>query len=107
MVVPIVKFGFVCIKVFTRPFSVVLLRRIKQTPHPGLHWFGLKCFRFEHYLKEKLNETTHNYGIKIEVLDEEKISRRAAETKGAEYLIELIFFYGVIFGIVVYEYQKR
>ena len=34
------------------------------------------------------------------------ISRKAAEAKGAEYLAELIFFYGFLFGLAIYEYRR-
>ena len=50
----------------------------------------------------KLNE-----GLKYVPIDLEKVSDGAAIQKGIEYFCELVFFYGLLMALAIYEMNKR
>ena len=59
---------------------------------------GQLANRYEKYLNQKISNQ--------KVQEIKAMSEEAAFNKGVDYLVEIIFFYGIIMAIGVYELKK-
>lgn len=67
--------------------------------YSGIVKFGQKCNEFEVILNRRL---VRGKGLSI-VPD---LAESVAFNKGVEWLVELVFFYGLLFGLAFYEINK-
>ena len=96
----------VAFKILSRPLNNVLKRVFThrfQFMHRFIGFCGQQAHRFEIHLNRKIvnNSATQKLDFYIKPLSEE-----AAFNKGVEYFVEVVFFYGVLIGIAVWEIKK-
>ena len=111
MPIPIIKVGITAVRLFSRPFVTVISRRMQNDPTKAekafFNWFGIRCYSFENKLDYLLTMQNLNDGIKFRSVDLDKVSKGAAIQKGIEYFCEIVFFYGVLMALAVYELIRR
>lgn len=98
------KLLLVGFKIISRPLNN-LLKRIFTHRFAFMHRFigqcGQKAHRFEIYLNRRFVSADSKIEVLIKPLSDE-----AAFNKGVEYFVELLFFYGVLVSIAVWEVKK-
>ena len=102
---PLIKVLLVTFKIISRPMNNVLKRVFMHRFH-FMHRFigtcGQYAHRFEIYLNRKIvTGTQQKIDFYIKPLSDE-----AAFNKGVEYFVEVVFFYGILIGIAVWEVKK-
>ena len=111
MPIPILKVGITVVRLFSRPFVTVLTRRMVNNPTSSertfFRWFGHKCYYYDSRLDAIIAQQSLNEGLKYVPIDLEKVSDGAAIQKGIEYFCELVFFYGLLMALAIYEMNKR
>jgi hypothetical protein len=101
---PVMKVVLVGFKIISRPMNNVLKRVFTHNfhfMHRFIMLFGQQAHRFEIYLNRKVVNNNNKLDFYIKPLSEE-----AAFNKGVEYFVEVIFFYGILMGIAIYEVNK-
>jgi hypothetical protein len=64
---------------------------------------GQKAHRFEIYLNRKFVNSDANQKLDFYI---KPLSDEVAFNKGVEYFVEVVFFYGVLISIAVWEIKK-
>lgn len=101
---PLMKVVMVGFKIVSRPLNNVLKRVFTHWfmfMHRFITYFGQKAHFFEVYLNRRVvnNETNLEFYVK-------PLSDEAAFNKGVDYFVEIMFFYGILMAIAVYEVKK-
>ncbi len=109
MPIPLIKVVLTTAKIMARPINGIMMNRFKHAREElrSRHffiWFGRQCVKLENISDSLLIQDKEK--VKLFQVDPYKISEEAALTKGIEYFVEMFFFYGVIFTIVIYEIRK-
>ena len=98
---PLLKIFIVTFKILSRPMNNVL-KRVFTHRFQFMHRFiaigGQKFHYYEIYLNRLIANGNNKLDFYIKPLSEE-----AAFNKGVEYFVELVFFYGVLIGLAVWE----
>ena len=101
---PLMKLLLVGFKIMSRPLNN-MLKRIFLHRFAFMHRFigmcGQKAHRFEIYLNRRFVSTEQKLDFYVKPLSEE-----ASFNKGVEYFVEVIFFYGVLISIAIWEVKK-
>lgn len=101
---PLIKVLLVGFKIMSRPMNNVLKRVFIHRFH-FMHKFMGSCgqyaHKFEVYLNRKIMVENQKLDFYIKPLSEE-----AAFNKGVEYFTELVFFYGILIAIALYEVKQ-
>ena len=94
----------VAFKILSRPMNNIL-KRVFTHRFQFMHHFiaicGQQAHRFEINLNRKIVNNQQKLDFYIKPLSDE-----AAFNKGVEYFVEVIFFYGVLIGIAVWEVKR-
>ena len=109
MPIPLIKIVLTSAKIMARPINSIMINRFKHAREElrsrhFLIWFGRQCVKFENAADSLMIADKEK--VKLFQVDPYKISQEAALTKGIEYFVEIVFFYGVIFTIIGYEIKK-
>ena len=136
MSIPIIKVIIVSFRYASRPLVNTLKRSIKSRNDDGtrsfaarsLIWVGQKAHRFEYNLnyyiindeskvaKDNVPIENEKSSEKNEMSEKQKsrgdpflkpLNSDAAFNKGTEYLTEMVFFYGVLISIAIWEINKN
>eukprot|EP00347_Sterkiella_histriomuscorum_P011822 403370970 len=101
---PLIKVLLVTFKILSRPLNNVL-KRVFMHNFVFMHRFigvcGQKAHQYELYLNRRIVSDNDKLDFYIKPLSDE-----AAFNKGVEYFVELVFFYGILFTIAIYEVKK-
>lgn len=98
------KLALVGFKIMSRPLNNILKRVFTyrfQFMHRFITICGQKAHQFEIYINRKVVNNNSKLDFYIKPLSDE-----AAFNKGVEYFVEIVFFYGVLIAIAVYEVQR-
>ena len=101
---PLIKVLILAFKILSRPLNNILKRVFThrlQFMHRFIGLCGQQAHKFEIHLNRKIVNQTQKLDFYIKPLSEE-----AAFNKGVEYFVEVVFFYGVLIGIAVWEVKK-
>jgi len=91
-------------KLVARPLNNILKRVFThrfEFMHRFIAFFGQKAHRFEIYLNRRIVNGESKLDFYVKPLSEE-----AAFNKGVEYFVEVLFFYGVLITLAVWEIKK-
>jgi hypothetical protein len=105
------KLLLVGFKIMSRPLNN-LLKRIFMHRFAFMHRFIGRCgqaaHRFEIYLNRRVVNNPSGSGSAAEKLDFyiKPLSDEAAFNKGVDYFVEVIFFYGVLITLAIWEVKK-
>ena len=69
--------------------------------HRFIEYCGQKAHYFEVYLNRKV--AMENKALAFYV---KPLSNEAAFNKGVDYFVEMVFFYGILMGIAIYEVKR-
>ena len=99
------KFLMVGFKIMSRPLNN-LLKRVFLHRFMFMHRFIARCgqgaHRFEIYLNRRVAAgETNKVDFYIKPLSDE-----AAFNKGVDYFVEVVFFYGVLISLAIWEISK-
>jgi hypothetical protein len=83
-------------RVFTHRFALL---------HRFIGRFGQASHRFEIYLNRKIVNPSKNGGEKLDFYIK-PLSDEAAFNKGIDYFVEVVFFYGVLICLAVFELKR-
>jgi hypothetical protein len=102
---PLMKVLLVGFKILSRPLNNVL-KRVFTHRFLFMHRFigicGQKAHRFEIYINRRVAAgDTQKLDFYIKPLSDE-----AAFNKGVEYFVEVVFFYGVLITLAIWEIKK-
>jgi hypothetical protein len=114
MAFPIIKLAFVTFKYISRPLNNLIIRILKARGANNSLLRSRKlferCGQFAHTWEIKLNRmivqeqiTKDEQELKLYI---KPLSSDAAFNKGVEYFSELVFFYGVLLALAIYEIRK-
>ena len=101
---PLIKVLLVTFKILSRPLNNIIKRSFHHRfifMHRFITIFGQKMHVFEAYLNRRIVNTNSKFDFYIKPLSDE-----AAFSKGVEYFSEIIFFYGILAIIAVWEVNK-
>ena len=104
---PLIKVLLVTFKIISRPMNNVL-KRVFMHRFQFMHRFIGTCGQYAHRFEIYLNRKIVNTGGQPQKLDFyiKPLSDEAAFNKGVEYFVEVVFFYGILIGIAVWEVKK-
>jgi hypothetical protein len=102
---PVIKVALVGFKIMSRPMNNILKRVFThrlQFMHRILTIFGQHAHKFEIYLNRKVvNNNDQKLDFYIKPLSDE-----AAFNKGVDYFVEVVFFYGILISIAIFEIHR-
>ncbi len=103
---PLIKVLLVTFKIVSRPMNNILKRVFTHRFH-FMHRFIGTCGQYAHRFEIHLNRKIVNNGAS-QKLDFyiKPLSDEAAFNKGVEYFVEVVFFYGILIAIAVWEVKK-
>ena len=104
---PIMKFLLVGFKMLSRPLNN-LLKRVFMHRFAVMHRFIGRCGQAAHKFEIYLNRKIVNAGSGSEKLDFyiKPLSDDAAFNKGIDYFVEVVFFYGVLISLAIFELKR-
>ena len=104
---PIMKFLLVGFKMLSRPLNN-LLKRVFMHRFAVMHRFIGRCGQAAHKFEIYLNRKIVNVGSGSEKLDFyiKPLSDDAAFNKGIDYFVEVVFFYGVLISLAIFELKR-
>ena len=103
---PLMKVLLVSFKILSRPLNNILKRVFThrfQFMHSFIALCGQQAHKFEISLNRKIVNTNPTQKIDFYI---KPLSDEAAFNKGVEYFVEVIFFYGVLITIAIWEVKK-
>ena len=106
---PIMKFLLVGFKMLSRPLNN-LLKRVFTHRFAVMHRFIGRCgqvaHKFEIYLNRKIVNSSGGPGSQKLDFYIKPLSDDAAFNKGIDYFVEVVFFYGVLISLAIFELKR-
>ena len=113
MPIPIFTFGVIIVRASLRPINNLIMGHFKSAKkHPmGFQFFsqlGHGTQRIETIIKNagKEAEPGDKEDGKDKPVESERISDEEAFNVGIDWFTEIVFFYGILFGICWWEFKK-
>ena len=104
MVLPLIKVLLVTFKIMSRPMNNIL-KRVFTHRFQFMHRFIGSCGQYAHRFEIHMNRKIVNNNTKLDFYIK-PLSDEAAFNKGVEYFVEVVFFYGILIGIAIWEVKK-
>ena len=101
---PLMKVLVVAFKILSRPMNNIL-KRVFTHRFQFMHTFIAMCGQGAHRFEIHLNRTIVNNQQKLDFYIK-PLSDEAAFNKGVEYFVEVVFFYGILIGIAIWEVKR-